>query len=267
MRYSIFSDSVCPILNIINIGYAKDPAVTRFGPGARNSYIIHYVISGKGYFNGRPVNAGQGFLITPNMQEHYYPDENLPWEFLWVISNDEKMADVFELFHADKNSNIFSYNYASAVQKLSMVIIEKNNHIVSPFEALEIFLQIFKYQPEEAGSISPKANAEIYIESSINFIQSNIHTTISVAQLTEFLGVSQPYLFKLFKAKFQISPKEYILRQKLNRAQLLLKETSFTVTHVANSVGFQDVLSFSKFFKSRTGISPQNFRNTNAFKA
>ena len=92
MRYSIFSKSNCPILDITNIGYAKDTAVTRFGPGVRNSYIIHYVISGKGYFNGNSVSAGQGFLITPGMKEHYYPDKNEPWEFLWVISNDDKIA-------------------------------------------------------------------------------------------------------------------------------------------------------------------------------
>lgn len=261
MRYSIFSNSSCPILNLSSIGYAKDPAVTRFGPGVRNAYIIHYVISGKGYFNGNPVCANQGFLITPNMREHYYPDEKSPWEFLWIISNDEKMATMFELFHAEKNTNIFDYTYVSAVKDLTEFLMKQNNSMGDSFELLEMFLYIFKHQQKDMVHLYPKKNAEIYIESAVKYIQLNMHTAISVAELTEFLGVSQPYLFKLFKTKFQMSPKEYILKQKRNRAQTLLKETSLTITYVANSVGFQDVLSFSKFFKSKTGLSPQNYRN------
>lgn len=262
MRYEIFSNAICPILNISSIGYSKDPTVTRFGVGVRNSYIIHYVISGKGYFNDNPVNAGQGFLITPNMQEHYYPDKKSPWEYVWFISNDEKMAILFELFIADTNTNIFNYNYISAVKDLAELLKKQNNPIVNSFELLEMFLHIFKHQQNEMTHHYTKTNAEIYREAAVKYIHSNIHTALSVTELTEFLGVSQPYLFKLFKTKFQMSPKEYISKQKLNQAQLLLKETSLTVTLVANSVGFQDVLSFSKFFKSKTGLSPQRYRNT-----
>ena len=132
---------------------------------------------------------------------------------------------------------------------------------------LEMFLHLIKNQQSQTTCYYEKTNAEIYIKAAVKYIQSNIHNPISVAELTKFLGVSQPYLFKLFKNKFQISPKEYIIKQKLNRAQLLLKETPLTITHVANSVGFQDVLSFSKFFKSKTGLSPQNYRNVAMQKA
>lgn len=267
MQYEVFSNTVCPILNITSIGYSKDPAVTRFGVGVRNLYIIHYVISGEGYFNGNPVKGGQGFLITPNMKEHYFPDEKSPWEFLWFISNDEKMANIFELFYADKSTNIFDYNDVSAVKNLSELLKKQSKATASSFELLEMFLHIFKDQQSELTHRYVKTNAEIYIDSAVKYIQANIHKAISVAELMEFLGVSQPYLYKLFQSKFQTSPKEYILRQKLVRAQLLLRETPLTITHVANSVGFQDVLSFSKFFKSKTGLSPQNYRNTAMKKA
>lgn len=47
MRYQIFSKDSCPLLGIECIGYAKNPEVTRFGPGIRNAYIIHYVYRAK----------------------------------------------------------------------------------------------------------------------------------------------------------------------------------------------------------------------------
>lgn len=261
MRYGVFSRSECPLLNITNIGYSDDPEVTRFGIGVRRLYIIHFVISGKGYFNGNPVGAGQGFLITPNMREHYYPDEKSPWEFLWIISNDEKMTNIFKCFGADKKTNIFNYDYISEAIKLSDDIKAKNNHILTSYEMLEMFLRIFKFQQNKNVKPSKKTNAEIYIDAAEQYISSNIYLPITVAELTEFLGVSQPYLFNIFKEHLSQSPKQYILEKKLIYAKDLLKTSTMSVSHIANSVGFQDVLSFSKFFKLKTGLSPQKYRN------
>jgi len=261
MRYSIISNSENPILNITSIGYSDDPEVTRFGVGVRSLYIIHYVISGKGYFNGNPVEAGQGFLITPNMWEHYYPDKNTPWEFVWVISNDKKMEKLFELFGADKNTNIFSFDCITAVKELSTDLIKKNTYVVNSFEMLETFLRIFKHHQKESVSLSQRTNSEVYIEATEKYVNANLYLPITVKELTEFLGVSQPYLFTIFKKRLFNSPKQYILNKKLTYAEKLLKTTNMSVTEIANSVGFQDVLSFSKFFKQKTGLSPQNFRN------
>ena len=47
---------------------------------------------------------------------------------------------------------------------------------------------------------------------------------------------------------------------KIEQAKQLLKKTDITVTQVANSVGFSDVLSFSRFFTSKMGVSPQKYR-------
>ena len=92
MRYVIWGEGTCPLLNISAIGYAKSPQVTRFGPGQRNDYIVHYVLSGKGYFNGNSVTAGHGFLITPGMLEDYYPDEKDPWEFFRNQQRNKRLA-------------------------------------------------------------------------------------------------------------------------------------------------------------------------------
>ena len=261
MRYEIFSKDTCPILNLCNAGYASDPAVTRFGPGVRRVYILHYVVAGKGYFNGHPVKAGQGFLITPNMPEQYFPDEKSPWEFVWFVSDDEKMASVFALFGADKTTRIFNYRYLSAARELAESLKKQESSIVNAFELLEMFLRVFKHQQNETTLRHAKTNAETYIEAAVKYIHSHIHTPLSVTELTDFLGVSQPYLYKLFTDRFSKSPKQYILDEKITLAQKFLKETDMSVTHIANSVGFQDALSFSKFFKTQTGLSPQNYRN------
>ena len=85
MRYEIFSNSNTPF-KINSIGFSGDANVTKYGPIQRNLYIVHYVIKGKGYYNGNLVKEGQGFLITPNTQENYYPDKRNPWKFVSITT-------------------------------------------------------------------------------------------------------------------------------------------------------------------------------------
>lgn len=260
MRYSIFSNSQGSLLDIKSIGYAKNMDVTRFGPGVRNYYIIHYVLSGKGYFNGNCVKAGQGFLITPGMNEHYYPDPNDPWEFLWIISDDSKIASLFPLFHANQETLIFQFDYLFEIKDMAYFLCQNRNAQYNAFEMLEFFLKVFKYQAQECLHDKVKTNAELYIEAAENYIMFNMHRALSVEELTSFLGVSQPYLFKIFKEHLLTSPKQYILHKKISHAQHLLKSTELSITYIANSVGFTDVLSFSKCFCSKVGVSPKNYR-------
>lgn len=266
MRFAVFSNEKCPLLNITSIGYASDTSVTRFGPGIRNLYIVHYVISGKGTFNGTTVSAGQGFLITPGMQEHYFPDEKEPWEFVWVISDDPIAKTVFIRFDADPKTGVFSYPNISKLKNLADFLISNKNALLNGFEMLEIFLGIFKQQ-KATDQPKSRTSADIYIEAAEKYIDMNIQNPITVTELTGFLGVTQPYLFRIFKARFEKSPKQYILEQKFIRAKQLLKSTDLSVTHIANSVGFPDVLSFSRCFKKRFLVSPQNYRRDNDKKA
>ena len=260
MRYCIVSNANGPLLNITSIGYASDRSVTRFGPGVRNLYIVHYVISGKGTFNGTIVSAEQGFLITPGMQEHYYPDVKEPWEFIWFVFEDPIAKNLFPLFGADPETGVFTYPNIHELKKLALFLVANQNTLYNSFEMLEMFLRIFKQQQKTTAEFKSSSSANNYIESAEKYIALNIQNPITVGELTRFLGVSQPYLFQLFKSRFGKSPKQYILEQKLDRAKTLLNTTALSVTHIANSVGFPDVLSFSRCFKNKFGLSPQNYR-------
>lgn len=260
MRYVIFSKDSSPLLNISSIGYAKNPKITRFGPGTRNAYIVHYVISGKGYFNGSTVCAGQGFLITPGMLEEYFPDRSDPWEFLWTYSYDEKFADLLPYFSADPKTSVFNFNFSAKLKEFIPTLTSNTSSLYSSFEMLEFFMSIFKNHFNSPSNQSSLPNTRIYFDAAVNYIQSNIFTPVTVQDLTTFLGITQPYLYRIFKKYLSVSPKQYIIDVKLKKAQNLLKETNLTVTQVANSVGFKDVVDFSKFFSSRIGISPLIYR-------
>ncbi len=256
---TVISNNAPTPLKIYSIGFSDEIEVTRYGPGRRNQYIIHYVISGRGFYNSNPVLPGQGFLIYPGQSEEYFSDTDDPWSFLWVISDDDGMKEIFKRYNADADTLIFDYGEISEVKKIANEVISKKQSVLDSLEILELFLKLGNSHLSKENYHN-KSSSDVYLDFCVNFVEANMYKNIRVDELTALLGVSQPYLYKIFKRRFNMSPKEYIIYCKIHYAKKLLKETDMSVTQISNSVGYDDVLAFSRIFSQREKISPQKFR-------
>ncbi|WP_162307068.1 helix-turn-helix domain-containing protein [Schaedlerella arabinosiphila] len=80
--------------------------------------------------------------------------------------------------------------------------------------------------------------------------------------LSDFSGISKPHLIRLFRKYVGCTPREYILRLQIENAKQLLESTALTIKQIGIMVGIEDANYFSRFFKSRAGLSPQDWRTT-----
>lgn len=255
-------DSVTVPKNIV-IGCSSDPRVTRYGPTRRNQYLIHYVFSGTGSFNGHTVKAGQGFLTTPGIAEHYYPDEKDPWCYLWFISTDPAIEYFFNQCAADPESGIFQYRNVGVVESIAKRLMTETNTLhFSYTQILEYFLTIFNHCVYTASK-DKISSEKLYFDYAVEYINNSISSPVTVEELCLRLGISQAYLYRAFKNHVGCSPKQYILQAKLLQAQLLLRESSLSISEVGSAVGFTDALAFSRFFSARAGCSPSEYRGKN----
>lgn len=85
-------------------------------------------------------------------------------------------------------------------------------------------------------------------------------SNLSIAQIAAKCGVSECYFRRLFQEYSGESPVSFRQRHRIERAkQLLLSEENFTVSEIAQELGFSDVYHFSKTFKKHCGLSPSAF--------
>ncbi len=259
------TNSALPAPKII-IGCRTNMDLTKYGPKRKGLNNIVYVISGKGYFNGNLVAAGQGFLLYSGPIVEYFPDEDDPMEYLWFASADISFRSIMDSYQTIGDTQIFNHNSTNNLKQLCNTVIDKNGSLVTPMQTLEMFLRIYNNHGFDFQSRDYKKNSKLYIEHCVNFIGANINNPITVGSLLNITGVSQPYLHKLFLHNLGMSPKQYILQQKLDRASVLLKSTDMTITQIADSIGY-DVLSFSKLFKKKKQVSPQKYRAAKERKA
>ena len=75
-------------LSVYNVGFQRCDSLYQWGPGIRDHYLIHYIISGKGFYKiGKrtyELQAADSILVYPNTEVVYYAAETDPWEYAWV---------------------------------------------------------------------------------------------------------------------------------------------------------------------------------------
>ena len=123
-----------------------------------------------------------------------------------------------------------------------------------------MYLHVFNTQKKKRTPTTTSP-ADDYFNFSIHYIQANLHTKITIEKLTELLGISQPYLYSIFKKNTGLSPKQYIDEMRFEKAKRLLLESNLSISQIASSTGFPDSLSFSKFFTQKEKICPTKYRN------
>ena len=94
----------------------------------------------------------------------------------------------------------------------------------------------------------------------LDYIEQNYSERVSVAQLAKLLCLSPDRLGHLFRDGVGQAPLQYINEIRLRKAMNLLKTEEYTVTEVAQAVGFFDYNHFGRLFRRRYGCTPNQVR-------
>lgn len=92
----------------------------------------------------------------------------------------------------------------------------------------------------------------------IDFIEANLSTPLRLRDLAAIVATSRAHLARAFRRSTGISLHQYVAQRRLERAYMLLRETSSPLRVVAEQCGFADSAHFSKSFKKAFGATPSS---------
>lgn len=92
------------------------------------------------------------------------------------------------------------------------------------------------------------------------FIYDRLDQQMSVSILSEIAGVPEHSFNDAFKRSFELTPAQYIIKQRLRRAQWLLSQTADPIAQIALATGFSNHSHLSNTFKQNLGETPSQFR-------
>lgn len=239
-----------------------------YGPAVRPQYLIHYIIDGEGSYTVNnttyKLKKNQGFLICPNVLTHYEADKDNPWTYMWVGFNGVKAQTYLSYANLNEDNLTFEYskddslkNYISEMLKLK----ERDHSSELKLEGLlYFFMSALAETQKDSNNKKSYKSTELYLEKSIEFIDNNYSNNIKINDIASYIGINRSYLTNIFKRNLNISPQEFLVNYKIDKACELLNNTDLSIKAIAASVGYADPLTFSKIFKKFTGNSPKSYR-------
>jgi two-component system response regulator YesN len=112
----------------------------------------------------------------------------------------------------------------------------------------------------EELSVSRAVKNDPLIEKAMDYINKNLLKSPRTEDVCSYLGLSKSYFSTYFKNKTQLNFRDYTLDLKINYAQEQLKFSEHTPSQVSMLLGYEDYRSFSRAFKTRTGLSPTDYQ-------
>ncbi len=246
--------------SLSSIGVERVGKKAGWGPGRRPYHIVHYVFKGRGYIDGRAVQAGEGFYMDPEEIHEYHSSEEDPWQYIWAVFEGTSDAEFLDKMGINTDNPIFTHcvdeNFVSIYE---MIDKRWNLYPSASFRRglFDMFLSFIVKAETEDDAFS---KGERYVRQAIEYMENNYHENIKMTDVAKSLWLDEGYLYNLFKKHTGISPKEYLNKLRINIACDLLIHSDMQICEVSRSVGYGDSLQFSRFFKQHKGDSPISYR-------
>lgn len=94
----------------------------------------------------------------------------------------------------------------------------------------------------------------------IEYIHANANGNISLAAMAKIAQVTPHHFASLFTNETGLSPHQYVLRVRIERAKIHLKDDRLSVAEVSRLIGFRTQEHFTKVFRRVVGVTPSKFR-------
>lgn len=242
-----------------------------FGPCAREGYHLHVVLSGKGVLEvgGREyqIHEGQMFLIKEMEETYYQADHEDPWYYVWVTFGGASAKQHMEYAGFGdgeyvRDSAIDSTEFFTVVKEIiGRPHFDTSSEVFRKSQAL-CFLSLAIESREKQDALArrktPPHDAD-YVDYAVDYIRGN-YSHARISDVVKYIGVSRSHFTTIFKRKMMMSPQEFLMQVRMNKSKELLTQTEAPVYLVAKEVGYEDQLTFSKVFKKKFGLSPEQYR-------
>lgn len=150
----------------------------------------------------------------------------------------------------------------TSVVHLAAYLIEKHRGRAHATKSLRIMIED---QPLPASTLQPEAIVtrrarDSLVRRAMLLIEQKLASPDSIAGIASGLGISTRQLQRRFSDDVGMTPREYRLRLRLERAKWLVQNTDLSLTDIGIDCGFGDCSHFSRAFSSRFNTGPSRFR-------
>lgn len=247
--------------------------------------IFYNLIRGKKvmrFSNESPFEylPGNTMIVPPNMEmEVFFPDSSIqnPTQCLSLTIDRVKIANSLSLLNeqfprADGRSwklqmNHYSLMFNEDISKLIFKLyrlVQQNTQeagIIAELTLTELLVLLFQNQNLAELDSPQTGKTGSTLSDIISYIQQHLEEPLPVEMLARQAAMSKTSLFRAFKREFNLSPIEYINKERIGRARRLIRDhPELNISEIGYLVGIFNPNYFARIFKQLAGISPTAYK-------
>ncbi|MBC7889887.1 MAG: helix-turn-helix transcriptional regulator [Ferruginibacter sp.] len=234
-----------------------------------NEYQLIYIAGGEGLFESssmpeKKVTEGAVMILFPGEWHRFKPDTATGWDEYWVG------------FKGDIINNLVKKNFFVPEEALLQIGLKEAMIILFTEIIEQTKSEKTGYQPLISGAvlhllgyIHSMVKQKIFenenlVEFTVNkariLLRTRIDEDIAMQKIAEELKVSYAWFRKMFKLYTGIAPQQYFIQLKIEKAKMLLSNPVKSIKEVAYELNFDSPFYFSKLFKEKVGMSPDQYK-------
>ena len=232
--------------------------------GHQPTHALFYLKSGSFEIttNGirQKISKGECYILPDYV--HYYRKVIEPIEFIYVkFTSNEKCPYTMDIPFG-KVQVRDRQRFLSSITALERIITTETplcrgyrEHLL-----LDILFQIYFEERPEGVTTQEHHCRDSLVNAATAYIRDNLTQKLLIEDICRVIGSNPSTLNFKFRRELNTSVGQYIISQRLQKAQRLLLGTSYTVEEIARRCGFENVYCFSSTFKKKLGRSPSQYR-------
>lgn len=232
-------------------------------------YQIIFISEGQGVFETelgtqrQAVEAGTVLLLFPGVWHRYAPDPATGWAEHWLEGRGPAFEEAVRRGLIQPRRAVLRTGLAP-----DLLYCFERCHALAQHDALAsqemlstlgLHLLSVVLRLQRADGASPRAIDRVVARAHA-LIALRCQEPLRLRKLALELGVGYSHFRHAFKTRLGVSPKQYHLQVRLQKAQDLLVNTDKSIKEIADILGFESAFHLSKQFKLRCGLAPALWR-------
>lgn len=202
-------------------------------------------------------------LYRPREEQRYYYGADQT-EVYWVHFTGNNVKNFLRRYGIADDTRIiytgisieYKNLFMSMIEELNLQRIDYEEMLINYFMILLISLHRIALQKPRKKNLQNMND----MEQATQYFRMHYNKPISIEDYAVSHNMSISWFIQNFRQYANTTPAQYVQSLRLTNAKMLLETTNYNITEIANLVGYENPLYFSRFFRKQFGASPSQFR-------
>lgn len=233
--------------------------------------LVQHTLSGRGNlrYEGREceVGPGQTLLLRFPHDNRYWLGRHRGWEFFWLCLNGREVLRLWRDMLAGAGPVVeLPEPVVARLAELCLAVLD--GRATSATAASEVAYcagMTLAGHLLGPGRTAPAPARSTAVARAVSLCEARTAGPLDVTRMAAAAGLSRHHFSRVFVASEGVSPARYLLRQRLERAAVLLHTETASIKQIAGRCGFADANYFAKAFRRTYAVSPSDYRGSGAY--